>query len=90
MWIGFSFSQDFLGGHFRKFKIFSAPAPEIVLRAGKLRLTLRKSAGRTDSSFGEPARAGTRHYNRKGQVRIPRSSASFRFDCRPRGVNSVK
>ena len=35
MWIGFSFSQDFLGGHFNKFKDFSATILKPVLRAGK-------------------------------------------------------
>jgi hypothetical protein len=39
MWIGFSFSQDFLGGHFKKFKIFLGAIPETAPEAGKLRLT---------------------------------------------------
>jgi hypothetical protein len=35
-WIGFSFSQDFLSGHFKKFKNFSAPALENRSAGGEL------------------------------------------------------
>jgi hypothetical protein len=86
--IGFSFSKDFLGAHFKKFNFFWARGLKPAGTVGNSR-SGGCTAQKFERSVAAKAVSGTVGH-RKGEARIPRSSVLFRFACPARGVNSVK
>jgi hypothetical protein len=86
--IGFSFSKDFFGAHFKKFNFFWARGLKPAGTVGIL-VVAAVQPQKFESSVPARAVSGTVGH-RKGEARIPRSSVFFRFACPTPSVNSVK
>jgi len=80
--LGSPFLKIFWADISKNLKFFRS-GPETALEA-------REICSRIAADTRKRSRAGSRHYNRRGDAQIPRSGVLFRFACPARGVDCVK